>query len=298
MKIMQISFKERELHLFDSSMSPVLLYAGTVAKEPSWGFPMHQHEELCEIIYISSGAGRFVIGNHTYEAKAGDVLIYNGGVLHEEHSDPERPLLTYFCGIGRLKIKTLPAHCLIAPNQCPVIPTGDCGRLIENHIRTLFEELQQQEYGFETVCRNALISLIVTVRRLIGIQCEEATSAGTDSSLGRRIKAYIDSHFTHDISLNEIASRLYISPYYLSHIFKEETGDSPINYLIRRRIGEAKRLLLTTERSVGEIAEAVGYVNVNYFSTQFKKVTGHSPTETRKSQPSKPSEAPLPASLT
>jgi AraC-like DNA-binding protein len=68
----------------------------------------------------------------------------------------------------------------------------------------------------------------------------------------------------------------------LSHVFKDTFEYSPGNYLVRRRIGEAQTLLLTTNYSVIEIASSVGYNNVSHFNTIFKKLIGTTPKQYRK----------------
>lgn len=72
---------------------------------------------------------------------------------------------------------------------------------------------------------------------------------------------------------------MYISPTYMSKLFKQETGESPINYLIKIRMEKAKELLVKEELSVKEIANSVGYQDAYHFSKLFKKYTGNSPSD-------------------
>ncbi|OXM86291.1 response regulator transcription factor [Paenibacillus rigui] len=90
---------------------------------------------------------------------------------------------------------------------------------------------------------------------------------------------YIHDHFAKDITLGDLADKVYISRNYLSIIFKNMTGESFNNYLTRVRIEKAKELLLEKRMLVYEVAEKVGYKNVPYFSTLFKKFTGINPTD-------------------
>ncbi|WP_435924680.1 helix-turn-helix transcriptional regulator [Paenibacillus sp. DYY-L-2] len=101
------------------------------------------------------------------------------------------------------------------------------------------------------------------------------------SEITLRTKQFIDKNYTRNISLKEIAGALYVSQHYLSHLFKKDLGDSPVNYLINRRIEEAKRLLSETGAPVHEVAARVGYGNDKYFSMLFKKMTGTSPSAFR-----------------
>jgi transcriptional regulator GlxA family with amidase domain len=68
----------------------------------------------------------------------------------------------------------------------------------------------------------------------------------------------------------------------LSHIFKEQTGYSPIKYASQLKIGEAQSLLMNTDRSVGSISEELGFGDNCHFNVMFKKYTNLSPTEYRR----------------
>ncbi|WP_426452610.1 response regulator transcription factor [Paenibacillus sp. S-38] len=90
---------------------------------------------------------------------------------------------------------------------------------------------------------------------------------------------YIHEHYAEDITLGELADKLLISRNYLAIIFKNVTGEAFNSYLARVRIEKARELLLERNMLVYEVAEKVGYKNVPYFSTLFKKFTGMNPTE-------------------
>lgn len=86
----------------------------------------------------------------------------------------------------------------------------------------------------------------------------------------------VDLMYAHRISLKELARKHYISPNYLSHLFKQEKGQSFIHYLIRRRL-EAAQALLEQDISLYEVARMVGYDDYAHFSKLFKKHLGQSP---------------------
>jgi len=98
----------------------------------------------------------------------------------------------------------------------------------------------------------------------------------------QRIKQYIADHSAEDISLERIAARVGLSPFYISKVFKEETGVNYIDFLTACRIERAKALLSDQALSLKEITFEVGYNDPNYFSRVFKKMNGLSPSEYRK----------------
>ncbi|QJD87804.1 response regulator [Cohnella herbarum] len=95
-------------------------------------------------------------------------------------------------------------------------------------------------------------------------------------------KTWIREHLHEDVSLIGLSRHLHLSPKYLSSRFKQVTGECFADFLTRVRFERARELLLDSERKVGEVAEAVGFGDTNYFSIAFKKNTGFTPTEFRK----------------
>ncbi len=98
----------------------------------------------------------------------------------------------------------------------------------------------------------------------------------------RRVITYIDSDLTADLSLKALAESQSISPGYLSTLFKKETGMTLTEYVNNRRVRHAIRLLNSTQLQIQTIARHCGIPDVNYFSKVFKKQTGKSPKEYRK----------------
>jgi two-component system response regulator YesN len=79
-----------------------------------------------------------------------------------------------------------------------------------------------------------------------------------------------------------VAQAVHISPYYLSHLFKEELGVTFIGYLTKVRIEQAKILLLETNLTIQQISYMVGYQDSSYFTKVFKKLEGRTPTQFRR----------------
>lgn len=92
--------------------------------------------------------------------------------------------------------------------------------------------------------------------------------------------AYIKDHYREsNVSITNIADKLRVSEGHLSHLFKKETGMTVISYLTDYRIRKSMDLLQNQKAKVYEVAELVGYRDVSYFSSIFKKITGMSPTD-------------------
>lgn len=260
---------------------PKLLYAGQISGYPQWSFPSHKHDDLHELIYIREGKGYFTIGDRSYSAGKGDILIYRRGVIHEERSSPEFPLSTYYCGFADMQVEEGARDGILPQNAEPVIRSNKYSPEIGALMSVLFEESSMQEEGYQTICQNILSSVLALVLRMtVSGPAAKEQASGT---LAVRIKDYIDKYYAMNINLQHLAEHFHVDRYYLSHSFRRQYDDSPINYLIRRRMGEAKRLLASTEMKVWEIARLIGYENANYFSMLFTRSMGESPSRFKQS---------------
>lgn len=101
------------------------------------------------------------------------------------------------------------------------------------------------------------------------------------SSLVEKINRYIDMNYNQDISLSGLAETFYISPNYLSAVFNGKNGLSLKDYLNRLRIDKAKKLLGDTDLKISEVSRKVGYSQVSYFGSIFRKLEGCTPKEYR-----------------
>lgn len=95
---------------------------------------------------------------------------------------------------------------------------------------------------------------------------------------------FIATHYQYSISLCDVAKAVGYSPAYLTDLVRRETGQTVNQWIIKYRLTKASSLLLETDRSVSQIAETVGYQNINYFFRQFRQCYGTTPRAWRESQ--------------
>ena len=101
--------------------------------------------------------------------------------------------------------------------------------------------------------------------------------------LVRAAMAYIHDHATEPLSRRDIAQHIGITEDHLTFCFRQELGTTPIEYLQRYRINQAKRLLKGSRQTITEIALNVGFSDASYFSRIFRRETGMSPEAFRRS---------------
>lgn len=147
-------------------------------------------------------------------------------------------------------------------------------------------QLGADDYLLKPFRDQELVAAIERVRR----KSQQATgqaladtlplSKGDKSKYVLQAMNYIAEHYRDaDISITTISRDLGVSEGHLSHVFKKETSYTIIGYLTQFRIHTAMNLLRDCRRKVYEVAEEVGYRDVTYFSSTFKKLTGMSPSE-------------------
>lgn len=251
---------------------------------------LHRHEDAFELLLITSGEGVYYLDTAYYPIKKGDLVFCNSGVLHDELSEKNRDLSFYGLRITGLMYRDLPENHLIDGQACPVVGLGDMYGTFE----ALFQELYRYAdtgYRLEEFCGHLMMAIItLAVSQNPYVPAMERTASNTrlagkgeTPGTGRiyQIKQYIDRNYQEDLSLERLGKIFNLSPYYLSHIFKKTFEIPPMQYLYRRRIGEAQSLLTTTPYSVTEVASRVGFGDSNYFTVQFGKYVGMPPSAYR-----------------
>lgn len=239
---------------------------------------MHAHDDLVEIVLVRGGESRYFVGGMPYDARRGDLFIYNSRVVHDEPSGPDRPVASFSLALGGLSVPGLRENALIPDDASPVCPLTEAQTVrLERLYDVLYSELTA---GNDDGAHHLLMALLTLVQQFLAAAAQDGNRG--ENVFAQRIKDYIDRHFAEDFSLQSMADTLHVSPYYLAHVCKDVTGYSPLQYVLRRRIGEAQTLLITTELPVTRIAAQVGYDNPSHFNAQFSKAVGMSPRTFRK----------------
>ena len=100
--------------------------------------------------------------------------------------------------------------------------------------------------------------------------------------LVQKVINHINLNLSETHTLKSLAALCHISPSYLSSLFKQETGATLIDYINTQRVKRAAQQLTTTDRSISEVAEEMGILDVNYFAKIFKRTFGMTPTRYRR----------------
>lgn len=259
------------------SLSPEIVYTGVVKNSPDWFSISHQHE-FCEILYVAGGKGEASVDGNRYSLMPGNMMILNPGVWHDERSFADDPLYLIFLGIKNFQVSGLESSCLLPPKTNAVIYCGEFKEKMDLYFGDLLSESSNQAEYYQIFTRSLVRAIVVLIMRLLSIGVEDTNQLTKECE---KIKEYLDMNFTQPLTLEELSEHLNVSKHYLSHIFKEQTGFSPIKYITNKRMNYACDLLLRTDLPISEISAKAGYDNPLYFSQMFKKKKGVSPSEYR-----------------
>lgn len=129
---------------------------------------------------------------------------------------------------------------------------------------------------------SSLMEMQVILKRILSeIETANENLVEDGSSTVREIQSIINNEYMNDLSLNELAERVFLTPAYISYIFKQETGQNLIKYLTDFRMNKAKELLEQGQMKIVDIGRACGYLNQPYFNRLFKNNFGVTPKQFR-----------------
>lgn len=242
--------------------------------------PMHRHAEICELLIVYQGYDSYYVEDRVFPITSGDILFYNAGDLHEVRSEFQTEIGTYCFGFTDLQLPNLPKNHIIPADKSFACSSGVKQSFIFSLCTIIFDKMTGGCKTSDFLVQILSTALLLTAKDL-SVENVTPEPIGNNRLLASRIKSYIDTHYAEELSLAGIAESLNISPYYAAHVFKNVMGHSPIQYMIRRRIGEAQTLLINSEYSATQISTMVGYDNTNYFCTLFTKIVGLSPIRYR-----------------
>jgi AraC-like DNA-binding protein len=250
---------------------------------------VHTHDFL-SITYLLSGACTYTINDIPYKGKKGDILILNPNVPHGKISVTSTDLVEFHAGFENIQLKCLPKNFLISETATPILTSPKYEPDFLKCCNDILSEQSKNEPGSELLLKSLGMKLIVILLRathenktnrekgIINFDVYDKTV------IVNTITEFINENYMKELSLDIISQNMYLSPAYISKLFKEETGESPINYLIKVRLSKAEDYLKASSFSIKEAAHAVGYEDAYHFSKLFKKYYGYPPSSIKKSR--------------
>ena len=272
-----------------------LIYISKSKFENDWHSTLHMHP-FTEIFFITSGQGTFQIGDEVVSVKESDLILINPNCSHTERSvSSSNPLEYIVFAINNLAIGISPStlnedNSKDSLNTYKILNFNKKKSEILYNLNTLINELEEKNLNYELACKSILTLFLIQVMRNTSSDIFITENFEKVNIECMKIKNYIDSHYSENITLDFLSNLTYVNKFHLVHLFTKEMGISPINYLINKRIDESKNLLVTTNYSIRDISSIVGFSNSSYFSQMFKKIAGISPKDFRLNNSKKQTE--------
>jgi len=278
--------------LNSSDFLPVIVKTLERIQDKTWSMEPNIHKNY-EMVYMKKGFAVFEISGQKVELGPNDIVIIKPLQYHKFTVKTETCefIVLNFTFENRIngEYSQIPMEDFL--NFVSSKETGPYITLKvspKNEIVVLMnrilKERESSEPGSEFLNYLLIMELFVLLSRALKMEWENSIktkSPKLKELIGIAIN-YIHNNFERDLSLGDIAKFVFLSPSYFTRAFKEETGMSPINYLLKVRIERAKELLADTSLKISDIALNVGFSNQQRFNEMFKKYTGVTPLQYRK----------------
>ena len=271
-----------------SSLVAAFVFSHNPIKEPYW-----ENYNFSQIILVLEGCGTYSTQDATYPIKAG-MMFYRPSAhssSYQWNSEHVRyALISFVCDSPAMEVfgpeplslyeeesATLYDLMKTATRICE--PYREDEVLRGYHIK---ENVPDAVLGFIVSSLERFLSIVYCRLSHIDLLLDESqkVNAFIDATkLADRVKAYLAEHISQKLSLDEICAHFGVSQTGLMRKFRHETDRSLMDYFIDLKIAEAKRLIAKSSKSFTEIADALGFSSVNYFSKVFKARVGLTPTE-------------------
>ena len=263
-------------------------------KNTEWSKGLSIHEAF-EMVYIKSGEGTFEICGEKVTVGSNDIVIIKPNQHHRFNVNSEVRcdcIVLYFKFLRQSKVD----YSETSVNDFLNFVSGkESGAFIKLKVsqkndiivllNRILREKEHEQIGSNLLNYLMLMELFVLISRALKAEWENSIKNKSPKlkELMQSAIQYILNNYERELSITDIAKYVFLSPSYFTRAFKEDTGLSPMQYLLNVRIKRACELLAETDQKIGEIAYSVGFSNQQRFNDIFKKQTKMTPMQFRNS---------------
>lgn len=245
-------------------------------------FLSHWHKEI-ELIYVSAGSCRINVGDQSFLAKGGDLVICDSGSIHYSDSYEEKNTL-HFLIFDPGIISTVYEFSRFT---CPHVTRTQLEEyglavMLEELFKTVERELTERESYYQDIVKARLREFWYLLKRRLPRESSQTASYHKRTAQlydFQKLLSYMEEHYNENITLEYAAEQMNFSPSHFSKIFKRLTGINFVNYVNMLRVEKAMELLQSTPKKMTEIGLSCGFNNVRTFNRVFKEVTGYTPSQ-------------------
>ncbi len=232
--------------------------------------------DYSKFYYIVDGEGWLCIDGHEYYPKPGQLFLMPQGVKQSYSVISKNVYTKHWCHFTA-RVRDMNLFDVLHFPHLITVKDADALERIFTDLRRNFDNPEICATLMQQSCILQLLSLFLSNSSSNHIRLPK--SAKIERLKG--VLMFIDNNYHKAITIDELAKIAHLHPNYFIRLFRKHIGESPIHYLNRRRIEEAKYLLTYTGLPLKRISEKVGMSNIYYLSKVFKKYTGFAPSDYR-----------------
>ncbi|MBQ0835056.1 AraC family transcriptional regulator [Lactiplantibacillus pentosus] len=267
-----------------SAFEPEVLYAFPFRNQQPGTYVYHQHDFL-ELSIMVTGYSDYNVEGQWRRVVAGQALLFNPGIHHQETQPPNSESLQLHIGFRHIALPGQP------PNHMPfsdsLINLGEYrAEFMANARRIIAENQRPTVFGHGLLTQTMVVEQLCWLLRSLPdnkVSNDYAGKQGQSNNVDQTALVnattyYLNAHYQEELTLGDVAATLHVSAAYLSRAFKAVKGETPSAYLMKLRLQQARTLLEKGGLSVNAVARTVGYQDPYYFSKLFKRYFGVTPT--------------------
>ena len=243
---------------------------GGVTTEP------HYHE-FFKILFLLGGSGYYFVDGHRYRLCPGDVVLLPAGMVHRPALNPEEGYERVILYLSRSYLEGL-STAFLQPvdifSQGPILRPRN--NRLTRQLSRLERAISEEGFGKDLLCQAELVKLLV----LLGRCPENALSPEPLMPRNPRVRqllAFLDDHFTEELSIDDLARQFFVSKYHMMRLFREETGVTIHQYILHKRLMLA-RSYLASGMNATQSCYRSGFGSYSAFTRACARLLGRSPT--------------------
>lgn len=244
-----------------------------------------ESHDFWEMVYVDRGEITAVADGKETRLRQGEVIFHKPGEFHAHKCDGTHSasvfILAFDCRSAAMK------HFVRKSSRTPAELTSLMRRLIDECAGSLsvgnypLKKLESAPIGGQQLVRiyleEFLIGMVRSAEKKDAAKAVSASRTGGDNSLADSICEYLSRHISDRVTLEILREEFHFGKSHLCDTFKKVKGDTIVNYHLKLKIAEAKRMLQEENLTVSEVSERLGFETPAYFSRVFRKFAGMSP---------------------
>lgn len=227
--------------------------------------------------YVENGAGTFRTERHTYDLAAGDCFLIHPGQLVSYQSHNRKPWQYRWIAFTGSEAAGHVEQAGFRPEKSVFHAGTSCD--ISNWLSVMQDAFAERKESAHYTSLGTLYMILAEAQNHLS---EGQTLTSGESSIRRTVKQmiqYMSTQYAYPVSIEQMSESLGYNRAYLSRIFKQETGLTPVTYLLKLRIDKSRQLLRERpDLSIEQVSASVGMPDALYFSKQFKRFHGEAPS--------------------